>query len=172
MNVFRLVVIVMMLSTVLAAAVAMGRRADKPHERERANGLFNQGNFKDAFEVYRALALDAKTEPDLVGADLKRAVECLGRLGRVDGVDAFRETAIAVHHANWRLLHAAAESYLDDSEHAGFIIAGKFQRGGHRGGGQFVGSYERDRSRALQLLFQGLDRAKADPAAARPGVTS
>ena len=136
MNVLRLVVIVMMLSTVLAAAVAIGRRANEPGERERADKLFTQGNYKDAYEVYRTIALDPKTEPDRVGNDFKRAVECLRQLGRVDEVDAFREAVIAVHHANWRLLQAAAESYLDDPEHSGFMIAGKFQRGGHRGGGQ------------------------------------
>ena len=65
--------------------------------------------------------------------------------------------------ANWRLLQAAAESYLNDAQHFGFIVAGKFHRGRHRGGGRYVGSYERDRSRALQLLVQGLDRARSDP---------
>jgi alpha-2-macroglobulin len=170
MNVLRLVVIVMMVATILVAGVALGRRADKPGERERADKLFTQGNYKDAYEVYRTLTLDAKTEPERVGTDLNRAVECLRQLGRVDEADAIREAAIAVHHANWRLLQAAAESYLGDSDHSGFIIAGKFKRGGHRGGGQYVGSYERDRSRALQLLFQGLDRAKADPARAAAGA--
>ena len=82
---------------------------------------------------------------------------------------AFREAVVAVHHANWRLLQAAAESYLDDSEHAGFIVAGKFHRGQHRSG-QYVSSFERDRSRALQLLVQGLDRAKTDPARGAAGA--
>ena len=109
------------------------------------------------------LALDPKTEPDQVGADLKRAIECLVQLGRIDEVDAFREAVVVVQAGNWRLLQAAAESYLDDVQHFGFIVAGKFQRGHHRGGGRYVGSSERDRSRALQLLVQGLDRARADP---------
>ena len=51
----------------------------------------------------------------------------------------------------------------NDAQHFGFIVAGKFHRGQHRGGGRYVGSYERDRSRALQLLVQGLDRARSDP---------
>ncbi len=41
--------------------------------------------------------------------------------------------------------------------------------GPHRGGGRYVGSYERDRSRALQLLVQGLDRARSDPDRAAAG---
>ena len=35
------------------------------------------------------------------------------QLGRVDEIDAFREAVIAVHQENWRLLQAAAESYLE-----------------------------------------------------------
>ena len=163
MNVFRRVVIGLMGCTILAIGVAAGRRADKPGDRERAEKLLVQGNYKDAYEGFRSLALDPKTEPGRVGTDLGRAIQCLEHLGRVDEVDAFREAVVAVHHANWRLLQAAAESYLNDSQHVGFIIAGKFHRGPHRGGGQYVSSYERDRSRALQLLVEGRDRANLDP---------
>ena len=163
MNVFRVVVIGLMLCTVLAIGVSRGRRADKPGDRERADKLFIQGNYKDAYEAYRALALDPTTEPGRVGTDLGRAVQSLEHLGRVDEVDAFREAVVTVHQANWRLLQAAAESCLNDSQHAGFLIAGKFHRGQHHATGQYVSSYERDRSRALQLLVDGLDRAKADP---------
>ena len=162
MNIFRMVVISLMSLSVLATGVAMGWRADRPAERERAGKLFTQGNFKDAYEIYRALALDATTDPALVGHDLDQGVKCLVQLGRVDEADAFREAVIVVHKTNWRLLEAAAESYLND-KHIGFIIAGKFQRGPHRGGGKYVGSDERDRSRALQLMVQGLDLAKSDP---------
>ncbi len=96
-------------------------------------------------------------------------MQCLLQLGRVDEADAFREAVVAVHPANWRLLKAAAESYLNDPEHFGFITAGKFHRGHHRGGGKYVGAYERDRSRALQLLETGLDHAKSDPDRAAAG---
>ncbi len=96
----------------------------------------------------------------MVGTDLKRAIRCLESLGRVDEIDAFREAVVAVHQANWRLLQAAAETYLDTQRHEGFIVAGKFYRGQHQGGGQYVSSYDRDRARALQLLVYGMDRAR------------
>ena len=54
-------------------------------------------------------------------------------------------------------------------EHFGFIVAGKFQRGQHRGERRYVGSYERDRARALQLLVRGLDRVLTDPDRAAAG---
>ncbi len=146
-----------------------GRRADKPGDRERFDKLFTQGNYKDAYEGYRGLALDPKTEPDRVGTDLRRAIQCLVQLGRVDEVDAFREAVVAVHQANWRLLQAAAESYLNDAQHSGFIVAGKFHRGRHRGGGRYVGSYERDRSRALQLLVQRAGSCAVRPRSRRGG---
>ena len=114
MNRLRLVVIGLMGITVLAVGVAMARRGEAPGERERFDKLFAEGNFKDAYEGYRRLALDPKTEPDRVGTDLRRAIECLVQLGRVDEVDAFREAVVAVHQGNWRLLQAAAESYLND----------------------------------------------------------
>ena len=66
------------------------------------------------------------------------------------------------NRANWRLLQAAAESYLLDDEHQGSIVAGKFNRGG-RGGGRFVGSFERDRVRAIQLLVAGDGSSPLDP---------
>ena len=55
------------------------------------------------------------------------------------------------------------------SEHFGFLVAGDFHRGPHRGGGRNVGSSERDRARALQLLARGLDRARSDPDRAAAG---
>src|SRR5208337_4414434 len=85
-----------------------------------------------------------------------------------DELDAFREAVIEVHKDNWRLLQAAAESYLNDPEHFGFIVAGEFHRGPHRGGGRYVSVLERDRVRALQLLVQGLERARSNPD--RPGA--
>jgi uncharacterized protein YfaS (alpha-2-macroglobulin family) len=156
--------------TLLAAGLAMARRDDSPgqRDRERCEKLFAAGNYKDAYEGYRRLALDAKAEPDRVGGDLARAIVCLGHLGRMEEVDAVRDAVIAVHKDNWRLLQAAAESLLD-GEHAGFIVGGQFYRGPHRGGGRHVGSYERDRARALQLLAQGLERARTDPDRAAAG---
>ena len=155
--------------TVLTVGVALGYRTDGPGDRERFDKLFAQGNFKDAYEGYRRLALDAKAQPDRVASDLNAAAQCLVKLGRIDELDAFREAVIAVHSGNWRLLQSASESYLNDAQHFGFLVAGKFHRGWHRGGGRHVGSYERDRARALQLLVRGLDRARTDPDRAAAG---
>ena len=76
----------------IGVGVNLAARATQPSERNRFDKLFADGNFKDAFEGYRRLALDPKTEPDRVGTDLSQAVQCLVRLGRIDEVDAFRES--------------------------------------------------------------------------------
>jgi uncharacterized protein YfaS (alpha-2-macroglobulin family) len=162
MILLRLVVTALFCCMLLAAGLARGRREDGPADRDRLARLFGQGNFKDAYEGYRALVQSAASDPKLVGSDLSMAVQCLARLGRDDESDPLREAAVKLHKGNWRLLQAAAESYLNDPQHAGFIVAGKFQRGQHRGGGRWVGSYERDRARAIQLLAQGLQQARAD----------
>ena len=100
-------------------------------QRQAARKTFDAGNFKDAYEIYRKLALDPRDDPRSVGQDLHMATSCLQQLGRVDEVDEFREQVIAVHSDNWRLLAAAAENY-QTVDHPGFLVAGKFHRGDKR----------------------------------------
>ncbi|MDB5385939.1 MAG: hypothetical protein JWM11_1585 [Planctomycetaceae bacterium] len=130
--------------------------------REKALKSQRDGNFKDAYEVFQKLTLDSKDDPLLVVNDLQNAIQCLRQLNRVDEIDDFREKAIDIHKANWRLLQSAAESYLHGDSY-GYIIAGKFSRGQRRGNGRFVNSQLRDRIRALHLLEQSLPLVVKDP---------
>ncbi|MCY2929954.1 MAG: MG2 domain-containing protein [Planctomycetota bacterium] len=132
-------------------------------EKGPAQDLFNQGNYKEAYEMFAKQALAPDADPKKVGGDMDMAVNCLQQLARTDEIDAFRENVIKVHAGNWRLLQTAAQSYLN-VDHGGFMVAGQFQRGQHRGGGKFVNSYERDRVRALQLMEQAIPLTKAEPA--------
>lgn len=130
--------------------------------RQALKKTFDAGNFKDAYEGLRKLALDP-TNPQ-AGQDLDLAVNALQRLARVDEVDEFREKVIAVHKDDWQVLQTAARSYAS-IEHYGFIVAGKFNRGNRRGGGnlaRFVNTTERDRARALQLMQQAQPLADKD----------
>jgi hypothetical protein len=119
--------------------------------RDALKKTFEAGNYKEAYEGYRALAIDPQDDPRKVGDDLQMGIQCLRQLNRVDEVDEFREQVIAAHEANWRLLQAAADSFFS-TEHHGFLIAGKFHRGNHRGGGRLVNAQQRDRAWALQLM--------------------
>src|SRR5262249_55233114 len=112
-------------------------------------------NYKTAFEGFSKLALAADDDIPKVGNDLSMAINSLQQLGRVDEIDAFRDSVVKTHAGNWRLLMAAANTLLD-GEHYGFIIARKFSRGPHRGGGQSVSTLARDRVRALQLMVQAI----------------
>jgi uncharacterized protein YfaS (alpha-2-macroglobulin family) len=125
-------------------------------QRTKLTKAYNDGNYKVAYDGLRKLALDPKNDPALVGSDLELAINSLYRLGRTDEVDDFRESVIKVHDKNWRLLATAAQTFVN-GDHYGFMVAGKFLRGGHRGGGHVVNSLQRDRTRALQLMQQALE---------------
>jgi uncharacterized protein YfaS (alpha-2-macroglobulin family) len=137
--------------------VADDRLPSQQQRRETLQKTYNAGNYRDAYDGLRKLALDPSDDPMQVGKDLELAVTCLRHLGRTNEVDDFREAVIAVHKNNWRLLETAARNYATPSiEHYGFIVAGKFYRGHHRGGGRYVSTQQRDRVRALQLMQQAL----------------
>jgi uncharacterized protein YfaS (alpha-2-macroglobulin family) len=145
----------------LFVAGAYSQAPAAPELRQQSQKLMNDGNFQEAYVGFRKLCLDPKTEPGQVSSDLTNAVQCLFRLGRVSEFDELVESTVAAHAKNWRLLQAAANQYLQ-APHQGFLIAGKYERGGRRGGGEAKNSVERDRVRALQLLQQAIPLAQQD----------
>jgi uncharacterized protein YfaS (alpha-2-macroglobulin family) len=142
-------------------AMSAADSADLQSQREQAYKSHKQGNYKDAYETYRKLALDPNDDVRQAGEDLRMATACLQPLNRLDEMDEFREKVVEVHKNNWRLLLAAARNYLDQP-HYGFMVAGKFCRGNKRGGGNLVNSNDRDRVRALQLMVQAMPMAQKD----------
>lgn len=152
---------------VLVASLGLGslllgaKDPPKPEDRAKAEKLMNDGNFKDAYAIFREQCLNDKSDPKLVGRDLANGVQCLRNLGRTTEFDEYVESTIAAQPGNWRLLQAAANEYLN-IEHFGFQVAGKYERGPHRGDGKMVNSQERDRVRALQLLNQAIPLANKD----------
>ena len=154
-----LVALILVAFGVSFALVSTAETADEAPRRKKALKLYNDGNIKEAYEIYSKLALEAKTDPKQVGSDMNMAISALQRLNRRKETDAFREKVIKVHARNWRLLWTAAQSYLN-ATHYGYIISGEFERGPHRGGGKYVGSFERDRVRALQLMVRAFPLTK------------
>jgi alpha-2-macroglobulin len=147
------------LSSLLAAAAFL---EPIPQDRNMLDKLIRDGNYQDALAGFRRRALDPQTSPGEVAHDLQQALACLQQLGRVDEIDDLREKAIQAHAGNWRLLQAAAESYFT-VDHQGFLVAGRFERGQKRGGGQAMNTAARDRVRALQLMVQALPLVKEEP---------
>ena len=150
------------LTVILIAGLAFATLSAAPNEkaaRETAAKHVKDGNWRDAYDGYRKLALDPKSDPKQIGHYLNQATRCLQRLNRISEIDAFREAVIKVHAKNWRLLYAAAQNYIG-IQHWGYMVAGEFHRGRHRGGGKHVNAHERDRIRALQLMVAAMKAAK------------
>ncbi|MGD9225351.1 MAG: MG2 domain-containing protein [Desulfobacterales bacterium] len=141
-----------------------GWTADVAHPkiRKQAQKAYTNGNWKDAFELYRQLSLETENDAKMIGKDFTQAWQCLRQLNRLHELDTFREEVIQAHSGNWRLLRDTARSYSQNA-HWGYLIAGEFNRGSHRGGGKYVNAIARDRVRALQLMHQAMKLAEADP---------
>jgi len=139
---------------------ATAQRAALP-TRERAAQLQKDGHWQEAYDVLLRLVLDAPRGDARTPEDLRQAVQCLQRLGRIAEFDDLIEKAVLVHAQSGPVL-AEAGRLCAETEHNGFIVAGKFERGGRRGGGAWVNSRERDRARALQLMEAAMTRP--DPA--------
>jgi uncharacterized protein YfaS (alpha-2-macroglobulin family) len=157
---FRLVAAVAAFAALISLSPPAGGRPPAETRRE-AERLHRDGNWRDAFELWRDLALDPADESAQPGQDLARAADCLANLNRRDEADDLRERFVAAHAGHWRSLAAAGQSYAD-ADHHGTIVAGEFKRGPQRGGGRYVNSAERDRVRALQLFARALEFAGAD----------
>ena len=122
----------------------------------------NDGNYADAYEGLRKLALQPDTPGQQVADEVNAAITCLRQLGRLNEIDDFREAVVAAHPKDWRVLSAVAESY-ESVDHYGALVGGHFERGPHRGPAKIVNSIARDRVRALQLYRQALAAADSLP---------
>ena len=129
---------------------AKGAASDGQALFNKANKLQADRNYKEAYEAYREVLLGDHFE-DHHWEAVSHAVNCLKRLNRDSETDAFREEVVRKHPDSWQVLQVVARSY-NEANHTGFMVSGKFHRGHHRGGGQYMNSVERDRVRALQLF--------------------
>ncbi len=143
-------------------AVAQAGSAGMDDERKKAQKELNDGNYRDAYDRFLALALDKDADPRMVGADLTSGVACLQNLNLHKDVDGFVKKVLDAHPGNWRLMQAAARIYYYQVLHYGSIVGGDFERGYHRGGGRWVYSTERDRVEALRLLDAALPFLEKD----------
>ena len=157
-----LVVVVMASFTALLA-----RPDESPNDKQaRAKKLFDENNFNEALTLYRELAVDPETAGPAAAESLSQAVQSLNNLGRVPEIDALIEEAVTAQAGSWRVLARAGQIISGEIESGGFLVAGKFERGYHRGGGQWASAGARDRVRSLQLLLA------ADEQAAKNGAAS
>ena len=91
----RLVFLGVIACTIMALGVAMASAPEQPSDRERFDKLFADGNFKDAYEGYRRLALDPKTEPNRVGSRLdgRRFTACTAWAGSMKSTHSWKPSS-------------------------------------------------------------------------------
>ncbi len=130
--------------------------------RKRAQTAQRAGNHLDAYNLYTQYIYEVTADAAALAGDVPEVMRCLVQLNRDNETDAVREQLAAAHADQWRILHAVARSY-QNANSWGFLIAGEFERGHHRGGGQWASSAERDRVRALQLMDQALPLLADEP---------
>ncbi|MEZ5942823.1 MAG: MG2 domain-containing protein [Planctomycetaceae bacterium] len=121
--------------------------------RQAAQKENSAGNYRDAYDLYRKLVLDERNEGKDLEDDLAAAWSCLRQLQRDHEQDELLATAIETHPTDPHVYYRAAY-LLNMANHNGFRVAGEFQRGQQRGGGEFVQSVERDRVQALQWMVK------------------
>jgi len=150
----RLLVVLLFISTGWIMAVSSGGTGTLD-DRKEVETLYHSGNFQEALTGFRRMCLDPNSEGGNVAGDLPKAVHCLQRLGRIHEVDDLLEDTVRAHSHDWRVLRVVAEQYQGVPQQ-GFLIAGEYRRGPHRGGGKLVFSGARDRVRALQLMSRAM----------------
>src|ERR1044071_9903304 len=100
----KLIGLVSVFALVAASWFLMAEEPGPPANRNEVRKQFDAGNFKVAYDGYRKLALDPKTDPNQVASDLGYAVQALRNLGRVEEFDDLVESSIKAHEKNWHLL--------------------------------------------------------------------
>ena len=155
-NFLKLAAVLAVLAATATGVAQLQGAAAPATERQEARKLMEEGNFKEALAKFRPLTLDDRDDDSLeIAKDFRSAIACLQQLNEQAAIDAYRDDVVAAHEDDWIILAAVARSYVD-VDHQGFMIAGEFRRGQHRGGGKVVNAADRDRVRALQLFHKAL----------------
>jgi uncharacterized protein YfaS (alpha-2-macroglobulin family) len=155
----RLLVRIMLATLLVVGATIAMSHARAP--RRSSSQPQQEGNYREAYEAFRNMALDPRADARVVGAELPNALQNLRRLDRLAEADRLLEDLAALHAARWQMQWVVARGYIQ-LPHFGYKIAGRFERGPHRGGGEMVQSIARDRARALQLMTHALAAARQD----------
>ena len=150
-----------MVSTFLVLGVAMANRASQPRIANDSTSCSPKGTSRTPTKVTGA-SPSTQDRADRVGTDLRRAIQCL-QLGRIDEATpsarlSSRPTRGTGDCSRRRPKATSTTRNTSASSSRTSSIAA-----GIRAVADTSAAYERDRSRALQLLVQGLDRARSDP---------
>ena len=135
--------------------------------RGKAKKLYDEGNYKEAFDAYKEIVIDPKAGEQSLVSDLAILYQCIQRMRYYSQWDELIENVVEAQSNDWRALQAIAEQYQSAPKY-GVIIDNQWQRAPQRMTGNARNSQERDRIRGLQLLNQALPLAMQDEPK-RPG---
>lgn len=156
-------------SFVVGGAVWMaGAAAPSAKDFTAARKQFDAGNIADALASYEALLRAPNYDGASAGEHLSIVAQSFERLNRMNERDALLEKLVEAHATKKDVLVAVANEYAR-GRHDGFIVAGKFERGNHRGGGEYADASARDQVRAVQLYLRARPLVEAGAAADRGG---
>jgi len=161
--------LVLVLATGVLFTSGLLNATEQSREYYQADKLYEEGNYQEALLGFQARLNVKNIDPNLhlgtrtlkLVKSFERAMQCYQQLNRVNETDAFREMVVSNHPGNWRILSAVANSWAT-GPHYGYLIAGEFRRGNHRGGGRIVYANARDRVRSLQIFRQAMEVATQD----------
>lgn len=138
--------------SLLGILVSPAAERPLPDMRKQAQKLLIDGQYKEVLEIARELSLHPENSGKALAEDISLVTKSLDQLQQHAKLDSFFEEVIAIHSEDWYAYWSLAQE-LAQSPHYGFIVGGDFLRGSQRGGGQYVGSTERDRVQALKWFL-------------------
>ena len=89
----------------MTLSAGSGGAAEWPYQemRERAHKLHNEGNHKEAYELFREFLFKADINDHQAANDINIPISCLVHLNRDHESDSFREEMVEAHSGSWRL---------------------------------------------------------------------
>ncbi len=138
---------------IVVAVLTFASYADDYAKAEKAS---KDANYKEAFELYKKFIFNLEnSNSDKLTDAIYYGISSLESF-KISEFDGFLEKVVEKYPKNWKVLKGVAWAYNHSNNHYGYIVAGKFYRGYHRGGGDIKYCYKRDKVRALQLYQQAL----------------
>jgi len=146
----------------MSTGAMMVTQNGEPEERmQRAKELAEQGNWKQAGEIYAKLTLDPSADAETASRSLAGQALCQLQLNQVDQLDAVLKAAVAARPNDWQVLQGAA-LLLMQTQHQGVVADQRFTRGySQRNGGGLIQTLDQDRLQALKWLLVAIEKAKA-----------
>jgi alpha-2-macroglobulin len=154
-------VLCIVLGAIMSTGAILTTQNGEPEQRiQRATQLTDQGNWKQAQEIYAKLTLDPAVDGETAARALAGQALCQLQLNQVDQLDAALKAAVAARPNDWQVLQGAA-LLLTQTQHQGVVADQQFTRGySERNGGVFVQTQEQDRLQALKWFQLAIEKAK------------